>query len=115
MMLLSTSTALRGASCRAVKLSDLFPTTIPSPGGGGSGIEVLGILLDNAKHNQTGRTDEHGAIRHCLVELCPINAVAMQLWATFHLRQIPVPGFAPDFSDPDFGEFGRHDLSRSAL
>ncbi|KAH9178185.1 hypothetical protein EDB89DRAFT_1151160 [Lactarius sanguifluus] len=40
MLLLSTSTALRGGSCRAVELSDLFPATIPSPGGGGSGIEV---------------------------------------------------------------------------
>ena len=71
--------------------------------------QVLGILLDNAKHNQTGRTDEHGAIRHRHVELCPINAIAMLLWATFHLRQTPVPNFVPDFSDPKFGEYGRRD------
>ena len=68
--------------------------------------QVLGILLDNAKHNQTGRTDEHGAIRHRHPELCPIGGVAMLLWAIFHLRQIPVPNFVPDFSDPRFGEFG---------
>lgn len=71
--------------------------------------QVLGILLDNAKHNQTGRTDEHGAICHHHVELCPINAIAMLLWATFHLRQIPVPNFVPDFSDPKFGKYGRRD------
>lgn len=40
MLLLSTSTALRGGSCRGVELSDLFPSTIPSPDGEGSGIEV---------------------------------------------------------------------------
>lgn len=40
MLLLSTSTALRGGSCRAIELSDLFPSTIPSPDGEGSGIEV---------------------------------------------------------------------------
>ena len=69
----------------------------------------MGILVDNAKHNQTGRTDEHGAIRHRSVELCPIGGVAIFLWATFHLRNSPVPNFAPDFSDPTFGEFGRRD------
>jgi hypothetical protein len=68
--------------------------------------QVLGILLDNAKHNQTGRTDEHGAICHRHPKLCPISGVATLLWAIFHLRQIPVPSFVPDFSDPGFGEFG---------
>jgi hypothetical protein len=68
--------------------------------------QVFGILLDNAKHNQTGCTDEHGAIRHRHPELCPIGGVAMLLWAIFHLRQIPVPSFVPDFSDPGFREFG---------
>ncbi|KAN0134511.1 hypothetical protein V8E53_007657 [Lactarius tabidus] len=115
MLLLSTSTALRGGSCRAIELSDFFPSTIPSPDGDGSGIEVLGILLDNAKHNQMGRVDEHGAIRHRRVELCPINAVAMLLWATFHLKQVPVPSFVPDFADPNFGEFGRRDWYRHLL
>ena len=40
MLLLSTTTAFRGASCRAVELSDLFPAIIPSPDGDESGIEV---------------------------------------------------------------------------
>jgi hypothetical protein len=40
MLLLSTTTAFRGASCRAVELSDLFPSIIPSPDGDGFGIEV---------------------------------------------------------------------------
>lgn len=71
--------------------------------------QVLAILADNAKHNQTGRTDEHGAIRHRHVELCPVGGVAMMLWATFQLRNFPVPDFIPDFADPKFGEFGRRD------
>ena len=45
MLLLSTTTAFRGASCRAVELSDLFPAIIPSPDGNESGIEVKYILL----------------------------------------------------------------------
>jgi len=40
MLLLCTSTALRGASCHAVELSDLFLSIIPSPDREGSGIEV---------------------------------------------------------------------------
>ena len=42
MLLLSTTTAFRGASCRAVELSDLFPSSLPSldPNEDGSGTEV---------------------------------------------------------------------------
>ncbi|KAN0141920.1 hypothetical protein V8E53_000382 [Lactarius tabidus] len=108
MLLLSTSTALHGGSCHAIELSDLFPSTIPLPDGDGLGIEVLGILLDNAKHNQTGHVDEHGVICHCHIELCPINAVAMLLWAMFHLKQVPVPSFVPNFADPNFGDIAHN-------
>ena len=62
-----------------------------------------------------GCVDEHGAIRHRYVELCPINAIALLLWATFHLKQVPVPNFVPDFSDDKFGEFGRRDWYRQLL
>ncbi|KAF8263254.1 hypothetical protein EI94DRAFT_1807551 [Lactarius quietus] len=40
MLLLSMSTALRGASCRVVELSDLFPANIPSADRDRPGIEV---------------------------------------------------------------------------
>jgi hypothetical protein len=42
MLLLSTTTAFRGASCRAVELSDLFPSSLPSvdPHHDGVGIKV---------------------------------------------------------------------------
>jgi hypothetical protein len=39
----------------------------------------------------------------------------MLLWATFHLRDFPVPNFVPDFSDPKFGEFGRRDWYKICL
>jgi len=44
MLLLSTTTAFRGASCHAVELSDLFPAIIPSPDSDDSGIEVKSTL-----------------------------------------------------------------------
>ncbi|KIM77758.1 hypothetical protein PILCRDRAFT_11845 [Piloderma croceum F 1598] len=74
--------------CRAVELLDLFPSSLPSidPNEDGTGLKVLGILLDNAKRNQTGQTDKHGAIHHCHPELCLVNSI--------------------DFSNPDYGEFG---------
>lgn len=75
----------------------------------------MAILADNAKHNQTGLTDEHGAIRHREVELCPVGAVAMVLWATYHVRGHPTPDFVPDFADPMFGEFGRRDWYQHRL
>jgi len=40
MLLLSTTTAFHGASCRGVELSDLFPSVIPSADGDGLSIEV---------------------------------------------------------------------------
>jgi hypothetical protein len=51
--------------------------------------------------------DEHGAIHHQHVKLCPIGGVAMLLWAMFHLQKLSVPNFEPDFLDCAFGEF-RH-------
>ena len=88
MLLLSTTMAVLGGSCHTVEFSNLIPSTIPSPDGGGSGIEVkcflwprqvtntaqcvkqvLGILLDNAKNNQTGHKAEHEAIHYHYVEL----------------------------------------------
>jgi hypothetical protein len=42
MLLLFTTTAFRGASCRAVELSDLFPSSLPSidPNEDGTGLKV---------------------------------------------------------------------------
>jgi hypothetical protein len=72
-------------------------------------IQVLGALADNAKHNQTGRLDEHGVLRHKHVELCGIGAVAIMFFAYFHVAGYPVPDFAPNFEDNTYGEFGRRD------
>jgi hypothetical protein len=63
-------------------------------------------LADNAKHNQTGRVDENGAIRHRRVEHCPVNGFALNIFAHFHILRQEVPGFAPDFDDPKYGEYG---------
>jgi hypothetical protein len=72
-------------------------------------LQALVIFSDNAKHNQTGRTDEFGAFRHRFVELCPIGGVAFLFFAQFHVMGMPRPSFTPDFSDQQYGEWGRRD------
>jgi hypothetical protein len=68
--------------------------------------QVLAALADNAKHNKDGRVDEHGALRHRNVNLCPVGALAMMFFAYFHVLSRPVPCFEPDFMNPDYGEYG---------
>jgi hypothetical protein len=67
--------------------------------------QVLAALADNAKHNQTGRVDEHGALRHRLPDLCGVGALALLFFAQFHVLDQPVPDFAPKFDEPDCGQF----------
>ena len=45
MLLLATTTAFRGGSCRAVQLSDMFLSELPVLGGHdiGSGVEVIAV------------------------------------------------------------------------
>ncbi len=68
--------------------------------------QVLSALADNAKTNQHGRVDEHGTLRHRLVELCPVGALALLFYTQFHVLSRPLPGFAPTFGQPNYGEFG---------
>ena len=63
-------------------------------------------MADNAKHNQTGRVDENGAIRHRQVEHCPVNSFALNLFAHFHILRQEVPNFTPDFNNTEYGEYG---------
>lgn len=107
MVLLSTATAFRGDSARILLWSDLYMTETPMDEIGlGRTITTLVALADNAKTNQEGRVDEHGVLRHRLVELCPVNAVALLLFAYFHIRDFPKPEFAPNFNDKTYGEYG---------
>lgn len=108
MLLLSAALAFRGNSARMVLWSDLFTRNVPMPElGVGRTVQVLGILADNAKTNKDGRVDEHGALRHRMVDLCPVGAIALHLFVHFHIKSNPPPDFAPDFNDKAFGEFGR--------
>lgn len=70
---------------------------------------MLATLADNAKHNQHGRIDEFGVIRHREVELCGYGALALLFFAYFHILGKSPPSFVPDFSDPGYGEFGRRE------
>lgn len=69
-------------------------------------LQVLAALADNAKHNQQGRVDEHGALRHRLVELCPVGAIARMFFAFFHIMKCPLPSFVPSFTTDGYGEYG---------
>lgn len=68
--------------------------------------QVLAALADNAKHNQQGRVDEHGALRHHLVALCPVGAISRLFFAFFHIMKQPCPSFTPSFTTEGYGEFG---------
>jgi hypothetical protein len=127
MLLFSATTAVRGESARILLWSDLFISEIPLDDVR-QGLKipvsdrlhlrsriimtekatskVLAALADNAKHNQNGRIDENGAIRHRDVELCPVGALAMKFFAYFHILGKELPNFAPDFNNTEFGEYG---------
>ena len=71
------------------------------------------VLADNSKHNSNGRVDETGMIRHRDVELCPIGALGLHLFAVYHLQDSDRPNFAPDFSDiaksEGYGQYGKRE------
>jgi hypothetical protein len=82
MLLFSTSTAFRGESARILQWSDLFVSEIPMDDiSSGFRVPVLAALADNAKHNKDGRVDEHGALCHRNVDLCPVGAIAMMFFS----------------------------------
>ncbi|KAK6974833.1 hypothetical protein R3P38DRAFT_3479541 [Favolaschia claudopus] len=116
MLLTSCGVAFRGDNTRHLLISDLFTTdVIMNAKGLGETVPALTFIADNAKHNQTGRTDEFGAFRHRFVELCPVGAIALVLFSYFHVRNAAVLKFAPDFSDPEYGDYGKRDWYRMHL
>jgi hypothetical protein len=68
--------------------------------------QVLATLADNAKHNKDGQVDEHGALCHRNVALCPVGAIAMMFFTYFHVMLLSAPHFEPDFTNPNYGEYG---------
>lgn len=110
MFLMGAGTAFRGESSRILTWSDLFQTkVIVSDIKQGFTIPILAALANNAKHNQYGRLDEHGIMRHRHVDVCPVGALALLFFAIFHVLQLPSPAFAPDLTDPSYGQHGRRD------
>ncbi|KZV95542.1 hypothetical protein EXIGLDRAFT_707084 [Exidia glandulosa HHB12029] len=93
MILFGSSTAFRRSSTRNVQWSDIFVQDLVNvDAGADKTIPVLTVYSDNAKHNQLGRVDEHGA---------------------WHIRDLRLPSFAPDFSEgaakAGFGKYGRRE------
>ncbi|KAF8467061.1 hypothetical protein DFH94DRAFT_817762 [Russula ochroleuca] len=107
MLLFSTSTAFRGESAHILQWSNLFVSEIPMDDiSSGFRVPVLAALADNAKHNKDGQVDEHGALCHRNVDLCPVGAIAMMFFSYFHILSLPVPCFEPDFTNRSYGEYG---------
>jgi hypothetical protein len=53
------------------------------------------------------------ALRYPFVELCPIiGTLGMLFFAYFHILEVPVPNLEPDFTDPEYGEYGRRDWTK---
>ncbi|KAI9437072.1 hypothetical protein BJY52DRAFT_1230257 [Lactarius psammicola] len=107
MLLFSTTTAMRGGSSRILHWSDMFVSYIPMDDLClGKKVPVLAALADNAKHNQQGHVDKHGALQHRLVELCPIGAISRLFFTFFHIMKWPLPNFTPNFATDGYGEYG---------
>lgn len=107
MLLLGATTAFRGESSRMLQWSDLFLSDLSIDDLDlDNKIPVLAALADNAKHNQNGRVDEHGCIRHRIVDLCPVAALGLLFFVQFHILHLPLPDFRPDFTKEGYGEYG---------
>ena len=63
--------------------------------------QVLSALANNAKTNQHRHVDEHSTLRHRLVELCQVGALALLFYIQFHVLSHLLPGFAPTFGQPN--------------
>lgn len=65
-------------------------------------------MATNAKHNQHGRLDEHGIMRHSDVQVCAVGALAFLLWATFHVTNFTPAAdeFTSNFASTNSGPFG---------
>ncbi|KAJ7048605.1 hypothetical protein C8F01DRAFT_1266940 [Mycena amicta] len=102
MMLIQSSIAFRGDSTRNLLWSDLYMHDVP--------IIAKGLNEKRPpKHNQTGCVDEHAVFRHRIVELCAVGAIAFFYFSHFHILNNTIPGFALDFTDPGYGDYGRWD------
>lgn len=69
--------------------------------------QVLALFANNAKHNQEGRLDEHGVLRHYHVDMCPVGALAFYFYGYFHVLGRPPPNFAPIFDNKQHGPYGQ--------
>ncbi|KAL1710337.1 hypothetical protein EV121DRAFT_266619 [Schizophyllum commune] len=108
MLLLSAYTAFRGDSARMLLLSDIGAQDVNMPEiAEGATVMAMILLRDQGKHIQDGRVEEHAALRHRDVELCCVGAMALYLFALFHIAGNPRPVFAPDFSSTEADHLAR--------
>lgn len=114
MYALGTCYAFRGDSMRKVALSDVYLTNVVFREGLRTvELPCLAIMSDNSKVNKNGRVDEQGALRHRVVQLCPVGALAFHLWAQDSLLERTftdadlLPDFSPASQQAGYGQWGR--------
>lgn len=115
MLLWGSASAFRGESSRILLWSDFFKSTVNLDASQELSAPVLVAIANNAKHNQHGRLDEFGALRHRFVELCPVGGLAFLFFALFHVLDIDHPSFVPDFTDKNFGQYGKREWYECAV
>lgn len=84
--------ALRGESSRDMDLADFFSISLENEGHSEC-VALVGIL-DHGKTNQYNRVEFGASIRHKDVRICVQGALAMYLFARFHIDCEPFPNFA---------------------
>ncbi|KAK7013279.1 hypothetical protein R3P38DRAFT_3207375 [Favolaschia claudopus] len=110
MNLMSCGTAFRGDSTRSLLWSDTGAYDVPILAKGrGEKVKALILRADQSKVNTDGHVDEHGALRHVNVVVCPIGAIALYFFVHFHVIGAPAPDFTPQFDEPGYGEYGKRD------
>ncbi|KAI0088513.1 hypothetical protein BDY19DRAFT_906536 [Irpex rosettiformis] len=112
MFLIVAQSAFRGESSRILLWSNCYQQVVPiNDVCIGYTIPVLAMMSLNAKHNQHGRLDEHGVMRHLNVQVCAVGALAFLFWAMFHVMDFSSTEaeLQPDFTATDCGPFGLHE------
>ncbi|KAF5310463.1 hypothetical protein D9611_012258 [Ephemerocybe angulata] len=107
MFLVSRAAIMRGDNVRPICWSDLSMREIGLINmGDDHRVKALVIMSNEGKTNKRGRLDLHPTLRHRFPELCPIFAIALQLFSYFHIGNGARPMFEPDYESPKASNVG---------
>jgi hypothetical protein len=87
MFLLAHSCFMRGESVRMMEFADLFCMELTNEGF--TKCMALCIVLDQGKTNSFGKKELGACIRHKLVAICPVGALAFHMFHIWHIERRP--------------------------